>query len=192
MVVWLYASLFVATYKILKISSDFQNCKIRMCFRPSWVTFIFGPQNPPPPPPPPPNTNGNEIIPDLAWHKLGPKTFFKFFVQFFFSKIYFPSPNKCSHQNKKSSKFKIIWTKMYVGRCCLACGHLWNFKNVMRFQKFQNQCVFQVILSNFWIFWPQTLDIKLELKHFSWDPEAPPPPPTITTKNDITPDLVWH
>ena len=40
----------------------------------------------------------------------------------------------------------------------------------MGFQKFQNQNVFQVILSNFDFLTPDT-----------------PPPPTITTENEITP-----
>ena len=62
---------------------------------------------------------------------------------------------------------------MHCKRCCLVCDHLQNFKNFIRFQKFQNHNVFQAILDNF--------DF--------WTPD--PPSPTYTTVNQITPDLAW-
>ena len=52
--------------------------------------------------------------------------------------------------------------------------YLQNFKNFSRFLKYQDQNVFQVILSNF--------------DFLTTDP-PPPPPPTITTEKEITPDL---
>ena len=59
--------LLIATYKILKISSNFKNSKTKMCFRPFWATLIFWHPTPPP----------NGITPDLAWYKFGPIFFNK-------------------------------------------------------------------------------------------------------------------
>ena len=42
----LVARVLVATYKILKIPSDFKNSKTKICFRPFWVTLIFWPRPP--------------------------------------------------------------------------------------------------------------------------------------------------
>ena len=60
-----------------------------------------------------------------------------------------------------------VSVRWYVHRVArlLGCGHLKNFENFIRFQKFQNQNVFQAILSNF---------------DFS-DQRHPPPPPQPLT-----------
>ena len=70
----------------------------------SVVGFLCQLTDPPPPPP--------EKTPDLPWYKFWTEFFFQISVLNFFPFVY----KKISHQNKKSSEFKIIWTKMHFRR----------------------------------------------------------------------------
>ena len=116
---------------------------MRTCFRPFWATLIFWPKHTPNPT----LTTENEKAPDLAWHKLKKISNFLFKVLFnFFCSIFFSSINECSsHQNKKSSRFKIIWTKMHCKRLLPYLWPLTNFKTLIRFQNFSHQNMFSYL-----------------------------------------------
>ena len=125
-------------------SQKFQNEKL---FQAILSNFdFFSPDHHHPPPPPTTLSTENEITPDSAWHKLGPKKmFFKFLFKLF--SIYFLFFTKSvSTRTKNHPNSKFVEPKCVVGD---ACDHLHNFKKFIRFQKFQYQNVFQVILSNF-------------------------------------------
>ena len=106
------ATLFVTIYKLQKFHqiSKFPN---QNAFQTILSNFdFFYPRHPLPPT----ITRENEKTLDLAWHKLDlGKIFSPNFCSKFSSNFleFFSSINEYwSHQNKKSSKFKIIWTKI--------------------------------------------------------------------------------
>ena len=97
--------LVVATYQIWKISSDFKNSKAKMY----WATLIFFlTPDPNPPQAPQTGTIENEITPDLAWHKIGPK---------FFSWGHSPNcpPTKPTTQSEITSD--LVWCKFRPKHC---------------------------------------------------------------------------
>ena len=120
------------------------------------------------PPLPPTITTENEKTPALAWCKLGPKNIFKFYVQSFFSIFFFFSLQKVF-----PSEPDVVQIQNHLRKCMLGDVVLLvtTFEMFIGYQKFQNQSVFHVILSNFDIL-PKT-------------PPDPPPPPTTTTENDL-------
>ena len=90
------AALFMATYKISKLSSDFKNSKTKMCFRQFKATLSFWP---------PDTLPENEITPDLTWYKLGVKKK-NHLLSFCQQKVL--SPEQKSHPNSKLFEPKYI------------------------------------------------------------------------------------
>ena len=134
-----YVCLLVVTYEILKISLDLKNSKTKMCFRSFWGILILLPWMPSPPSNHHTITTENEITQELVWHKLGPDIFFNFlFILFFIFFLFFTKSVPTRTESHLHSK--LFESKYLVGDAVLLA--------FIGFQKFQNQNVFQVILSN--------------------------------------------